>query len=84
MNQKILSCDLHDYIEIACMYNYKLRVSQLDDSMIEGVAKDTKTTSDKTEYMVLSVGDKDVDIELTQIKTIESLTENSKFQTVIF
>ena len=38
-----ISCDLHDYIEVACMYGYQVRLILKDQSTVEGKAKDILT-----------------------------------------
>ena len=48
-----ISCDLYDYIEIACLYKIPVRLELKDGSFIEGNADDTIINDDKDECMKL-------------------------------
>ena len=91
-----LSCDLHDYIEIACLYSYALKLTLTDSTVINAVAIDTKT-SNKQEFIVV----KDVKVEsgtpewtdrehslveipLKSLDKIEALSLNAKFGVIKF
>jgi len=81
MTQNI-SCQLHDYIEIACMYGYQVKLHLKNGQVIEGKAMDTYTSPDKREYLV--IGDEHQKIELTQITKMTVSTPNAKFNEIIF
>jgi Rho-binding antiterminator len=87
MNQPIISCDLHDYLEVACMYGYQVQLTLNDQQIIEGKAIDTMTTEDKREFLVIDIdhghGPKK-QIELNQIRKMQVLTPNAKFSEVTF
>ena len=91
-----LSCDLHDYIEIACLYSYTLKLTLKDSTIITAVAMNTKT-SNKQEFIVV----KDVKVEsgkpewtdnehslveipLKSLDKIEALSLNAKFGVIKF
>jgi len=82
MNNSIISCDLHDYLEIACMYGYQIQLTLNDNRIIEGKAMNTMT-ADKREFLVIDNdhghGQKE-QIELNQIRKLQVLTPNAKFQ----
>ena len=78
-----ISCALHDYLEIACLYGYQVRLILKEYQTIEGKAIDTMTTAEKREYLVIDNGQKQ-QIELIQIKKMQVLTANAKFSEVIF
>jgi len=82
MSQKILSCHLHDYIEIACMYNYQVKLQLKNGESIVGQAKDIYTSHDKREYLIIDTDNKK--IELTQISKMNTITPNAKFNEIIF
>lgn len=50
MTNELISCELHDYIEVVCMYRYQIRLVLKDDSTIEGKARDILTTPDKRSF----------------------------------
>lgn len=85
MGQCTIACDLHDYLEIACMYHYQLKCMLKDGEILEGTAIDT-ITQDKREYLLIGGGDNDErqQIELMQLKKLKVLTANAKFKEVIF
>jgi len=87
MNNSIISCDLHDYLEIACMYGYQVQLTLNDQQIIEGKAIDTMTTDDKREFLVIDLdhghGSKK-QVELNQIRKMQVLTPDAKFSEVIF
>lgn len=78
-----MSCDLHDYLEIACMYGYSVKLTLRDNQTLEGKALDTMTSADKREYLVIDTGQKQ-QIELGQLKKLQVLTPNAKFTEVVF
>jgi Rho-binding antiterminator len=84
MSQCSISCELHDYLEIACMYGYRVRLTIKNHQTIEGKAIDTVTTAEKREYLVIDNGQKKQQIELNQLVKMEVLTPNAKFMNVSF
>jgi len=77
-----ISCQLHDYIEIACMYGYQVELHLKNTQVIEGKAMDIHTSPDKREYLI--IGNEHQKIELTQITKMTVLTPNAKFNEIIF
>jgi Rho-binding antiterminator len=84
MNQPTISCDLHDYLELACMHHYKVRLTLNNQQIIEGKALDTLTTAEKQEYLILDIGQEQSRIELNQLRKMEVLTHDAKFKEVYF
>lgn len=84
MNYCSISCELHDYIEIACMYGYQVKLILKDYQIIEGKALDVLTTTEKREYLVIHNGHEQQQIELTQLDKMQVLTANAKFKEVCF
>ena len=83
MNQRpIISCALHDYIEIACLYGYQIKLLLKDEQIIEGKAI-TIITFEKREYLLIEC-EQQTKIELIEIKELQVLTPHAKFQTVFF
>ena len=67
MSQCSISCELHDYLEIACMYGYRVKLTIKGHQTIEGKAIDTLTTAEKREYLVIDNGHEQQQIELNQL-----------------
>lgn len=83
MSQCSISCDLHDYIEIACLYGYQVKLTFKDQQTLEGKAIDTLTSAEKREYLIIDNGQKQ-QIELDRLKKLQVLTPNAQFTEVIF
>ena len=83
MTQDAISCDLHDYVEVACMYGYRLKLILKNDQVIEGKAIDIVNSPEKQECLVID-GDSRRQIELTHLAKMEVLTPNARFHEVIF
>lgn len=45
-----IDCDLHDYLEIACMYHYWLRIELTDGTCFDAKALTTCTTVEKKNF----------------------------------
>lgn len=82
----MLRCDLHDYLEIACVFRLSVRLTLANGTQVQGIAS-TIVTQDKTEYLLLS---EDADKEATQlvavadIQQMRALDTNPHFDVVNF
>lgn len=83
MSKSSISCNLHDYVEIACLYRYQVKLTLRDRQTIEGKAIDTLSSANKCEYLLIDTGQKQ-QIELNQLKKLQVLTPNARFTEVIF
>lgn len=83
MNPCTISCNLHDYIEIACMYAYQVRLVLAGQQIIDGKALDV-TSIEKKEYLVLDVQGQERLVDLTNIAKMQALTPHAKFTEVDF
>ena len=83
MYEDAISCELHDFIEVACMYRYQLKLSLKNNQVIEGKAIDIVNSPEGRECLVI---DRDPwqQVELTQLTKMEVLTPNAKFNQVVF
>mgnify|MGYP001375780969 CR=1 FL=1 len=48
-----VDCDLHDYLEIACLYHYLLRIELTTGEHFDARAVTTCTTADKEEFLLV-------------------------------
>ena len=53
MAYSIISCELHDYLEIACLYHYQVKLTLKNQHLIEGKALDVFTDAEKREYLLI-------------------------------
>lgn len=83
MTQDAIPCELHDFVEVACMYGYRLRLILINGQIIEGKAIDIVSSLEKREYLVIETDSKQ-QIELTQLVKMQVLTPNAKFNEVVF
>lgn len=84
MSQCTISCELHDYLEIACLYGYRVKLTLKDHSAIEGKALGLLTSAEKREYLILDNGQEQQHIELNQLSNMQVLTVNARFKAVTF
>lgn len=84
MTQKLIECELHDYIEVACMYGYRVRLILKDQQVIEGKAKDIVTTPEKREFLIVDNEQGVQQVELIQLEKMQVLTPNAQFKEVVF
>lgn len=84
MTNELISCELHDYIEVVCLYHYQLRLVLKDGTTIEGKARDIITTPDKKEFLLLEMDGVSQQIELTTLHKLEVLSPNPQFREVVF
>lgn len=82
MNLCTISCELYDYLEIACLYGYQVRLKLKDGQQIEGKAVDIATV-EKREYLLIC-NDKQHSIDLTQLAKLQVQTPHAKFSKVNF
>lgn len=82
MSQDVIACQIHDYIEIACLYGYRVKLILKDGSSLEGKAIDVFTSPEKREYLLIDNG-RQQPIELNQVHKMEVLTANAHFMEVI-
>ncbi|MGG2398034.1 Rho-binding antiterminator [Pseudomonas sp. SH1-B] len=74
-----LNCDLHDYLEIACMHRYDLHIELLDGPSFAARALTTRTASSKEEFLVLHSDNGQFEVRLDQLLAITPLGANASF-----
>lgn len=80
----MISCDLHDYIEIACMFRYPIKLTLQSGEMIEGTALDTVLNEHKDECIKVAVNGNERLVILTELELLEVAVDNPHFQRVSF
>lgn len=84
MSYDAISCELHDFIEVACMYQYQLKLHLKNEQIIEGKALDIINSAENQECLIIENTGAKQQIILTQLTKMEVLTPNAKFNEVIF
>ena len=59
----MISCEQHDYIEIACTFRYPLKLTLISGEVIEGIGIDTACNAQKQECIEIDSGGKPDDVE---------------------
>lgn len=79
-----VDCDLHDYLEIACLYHYLLHIELTTGEHFDAWAVTTCTTADKEEFLLMEYHKRHHRIRLDSLSAITPLTAGATFSTVIF
>jgi Rho-binding antiterminator len=77
-----LNCDLHDYLEIACMHHYRLRIELVDGGLLDAEALTTQTTDSKEEFLVVRADAGEQRLRLDRLLAITPLTPGASFARV--
>jgi Rho-binding antiterminator len=81
---ELIKCDLHDYIEIACLFHFEIRLSLTNGDSVQGIAETTETTADKREWLVLTINGQIQKFDLTGINSMHTVTANQHFNKIEF
>lgn len=82
----ILQCDLHDYLEIACMYRLEVELVCKDGQRLRGRPTNIKSRSGLGEFLIyenMETNSED-SIEVLELAQMTALRKNPHFDTVIF
>ena len=79
-----ISCQLHDYIEIACLYQLEISITLKKGIITQGSAMTTETAPEREELLILKTDSGPQKINLSDIKLMTALTENPHFNRIKF
>lgn len=79
----MIRCNQHDYLEIACLYGYRLRLTLRNHQVIEGNAKDIVTIEHR-EFLIIENDGRRLDIDVEQLKSLHVLTPAARFGEIVF
>jgi Rho-binding antiterminator len=77
-----IACELHDYIEIACLYRYRLLIEPTDGDSFEATAVTTRNTNGE-EFLVLAQSEGPAEVRLDRLRAITALDAGAKFSRVL-
>lgn len=80
----MISCDQHDYVEIACTFRYPLKLTMKQGNIIEGIALDTKLNERKVECIKIGVEESERLVVLAEVSILEVCVDNPHFRIVCF
>lgn len=80
----MISCNQHDYIEIACMYHYPIKLTLKSGEVIQGTALDTQRNGMKEECIKIESEAVAQLVVLENISSLEVMVTNPHLQRVSF
>jgi Rho-binding antiterminator len=79
-----IACHVHDYIEIACLYNMAVELLLRDGEKLSGKARTTRTSADHREYLIVDLNGDEQEIDLIEIARMRALQANPHFDQIDF
>ena len=80
----MLNCDLHDYIEIVCLYHYPLKLTLSSGAVLTGTALTTRYNNQRQECLVIKQNYNEQQVVLEDIALLEVTVQNPHLQQVRF
>jgi Rho-binding antiterminator len=80
----MITCSEYDYIELACLFHYPVKLTMKAGESITGIARDTVRNAGREECLLISVNKIERSIVLTDISKLEVLIENDHFTEIVF
>lgn len=80
---KMIPCEHYDYLELACLRGYRLKIELIDGTECQGQAITTQTRADKTEWLIIQEQQTKQSLRLDHIITIMPLEPNADFGRVL-
>lgn len=80
----MLNCHIHDYVEIACLYQILVRLTMKDSISFEGVAQDIVLNDSRQTCLLIKNDDGAHELILDKIQSMQALIENQHFNLVKF
>lgn len=78
-----IACDLYDYLEIACLHHYHLRIELIDGSELEAEAVTTAINASKEEFFVVRGPDGEQRLRMDRLLAITALDAGASFTRVL-
>lgn len=80
----MMSCEQHDYVEIACLYRYPIILTLISGENVNGIAIDTARNEDKAECIQILAENVARLVPLASITRMKATVNNPHFTTVAF
>ena len=80
---KMIPCEHYDYLELACLRGYQLKIELIDGTQCQGQAITTQTRADKTEWLVIQQQQNKQSLRLDHIVAITPVDVNAEFGRVL-
>ncbi|MBY5981844.1 Rho-binding antiterminator [Ferrimonas balearica] len=79
-----MRCQDYDYIEIACLYHYPVRLTLRDGRVVEGIAGDSGWNAQRQEVLSLTTDQGHETVLLADLLSLTVTVDNPHFQQVQF
>jgi Rho-binding antiterminator len=83
VSQNFLKCDLHDYLEIACLYKFEVIIILKDATKVLGLPITTNTIN-KIEYLEIKSAGELLTVPVLNLVSMRACMENPHFDLVEF
>ena len=80
----MISCANHDYIEIACLYRFVVKLAFRNGQIVQGKALQTAYNENREECIVLDTERGNEQLVLEQVASMEAVTKNPHFEKINF
>jgi Rho-binding antiterminator len=80
----LISCANHDYVEIACMYKFEVKLVLKNSRIVKGKALQTTYNENREECIVLKTEIGSEKIVLEQVASMEAVRKNPHFGKINF
>ena len=80
----MISCANHDYVEIACMYGFEVKLVLRNGQLVQGKAIQTANNDNREECIHLETELGNEEVVLEQIVLMEAVTKNPHFEKIDF
>ncbi|MFN0158046.1 MAG: Rho-binding antiterminator [Bacteroidota bacterium] len=80
----MISCSNYDFVEIACMHRYPIKLTMKTGVTLECIAVDTKNNEARQECIKVNVNGTETLVRLDSISKLEVCVENQHFKEIYF
>ncbi len=80
----MISCQQYDYLEIACLYQFPVRITLTDGTIIEGIANDTRYDNQHQECLLLQTAQGEQLVATARLQSLEVTIVNPHFTFIKF
>ncbi|MDP2561763.1 Rho-binding antiterminator [Psychrobium sp. 1_MG-2023] len=80
----MITCDQHDYVEIICMYKFRVKIVTLTRTVHQGTAIDTLLNKHRQECVLIETTKGHLEIPLDGIRYIDVYIKHEPVKTIHF
>lgn len=79
----MIKCDLHDYVEIACMYHFEVRLELKTGDSVQGEAVNIENNHQRQECLLIENASGKHLVVLDSVEKMQAITKNPHFDSVL-